>query len=504
MTEPATAQSTTHFDVLIVGAGVSGVGAACHLRRECPDKSFVILEGREHFGGTWDLFKFPGIRSDSDLYTYGYCFRPWQGKPIATAEEIKAYMAETMAEYSIDETILYGHCVDGVEWSSSEKVWVVAATEKASGASKTFTCGFLWMNQGYFDYEAGYQPEFPGVEDFEGTFVHPQHWPEDLDYAGKKMVVIGLGATTVTIIPAVAETVEHVTMLQRSPSYIFSAENRSPIADLLEGLDLDEDLVHEIIRRRNLKDGEQIAWMAREQPEALRKELMDAVRAALPEGYDIDKHFSPRYMPWEERLCLIPDGDLFKAISSGNASVVTDHVKTFTKHGILLESGGELEADIIVSATGLTLCPMGNIPFAVDGEAVDFSSTWTYKGIMYSDLPNLAWTFGYIRTSWTMRSDLIADFVCRLLKAMDEKGAASVTPRLRTEDHNMQPKMFIDEDDFSPGYMRRTMDLMPKQGDHEPWTNCQDYYVECKTIPGCELDDGVLIYESHGQDRKTA
>ena len=497
-------EQDTHFDVLIVGAGVSGVGAGCHLRRECTEKSFAILEGRETFGGTWDLFKFPGIRSDSDLYTYGYRFRPWQGKPIATAEEIKNYMAETMEEYAINEAILYGRHVKGVSWSSTEALWSIDVIEKASGASRTFTCNFLWMNQGYFDYSKGYLPEFPGLDDYEGTFIHPQHWPQDLDYSGKKMVVIGSGATTVTIIPAVAETVEHVTMLQRSPSYVFSSPNTSPIGELMDGLDLDDQLVHEIIRRRNLKDGEQIAWMAREQPEALRKQLIDDVRELLPEDFDVDTHFNPSYMPWEERLCLVPDADLFKAISSGKASVVTDNIKRFTKNGIQLESGDELETDIVVAATGLTLCPMGNIPFEVDGVAVDFSKTWTYKGIMYSDLPNVAWTFGYIRTSWTMRSDLIADFVCRLLTLMDEKSASSVTPRLRPEDHNMQPKGFIDEEDFSPGYMRRTMDLLPKQGEHEPWVNSQDYYAECKTLPGCELDDGVLIYEGFDLERKRA
>lgn len=487
-----------HVDVLIVGAGISGIGGACHLRQRCPDKSFVILEGRDAFGGTWDLFRFPGIRSDSDLYTYGYKFKPWQGKPIATAPEILNYLGETIDEFELADHIRYGHHVQRVEWSSQAACWTVQAEHQ--GETRRFTCGFLWMCQGYYNYEQGYTPSFPGLDDYKGTFVHPQFWPEKLDYSGKKVVVIGSGATAVTLIPAMAEKVAHLTLLQRSPSYIISRDNKPPLAELLDGLDLPDEWVHEILRRRNLKDSELITGMARHQPEKLRDDLINAVRAQLPD-VDVDTHFTPRYMPWKERLCLVPDNDLFKAIRGGNISIVTDEIETFTEVGIRLKSGQELEADIIVSATGLHLCPLGNIEFVVDGTEVDIAKTWTYKGIMYSDIPNMAWTFGYIRTSWTMRSDLISEFVCRLLHHMDQKGVRQCTPRLRPEDQGMKARQFIDEADFSPGYMARSMARFPRQGDREPWTNSQDYYIEKDTLPGCELEDGVLTLDNRIQEQ---
>lgn len=487
-----------HVDVLIVGAGISGIGGACHLRQNCPDKSFVILEGRDAFGGTWDLFRFPGIRSDSDLYTYGFKFKPWQGKPIATAPEILNYLNETIDEFGIEDRICYGHPVQRVEWSSQDACWTVQADYQ--GETRRFTCSFLWMCQGYYNYEQAYTPVFPGLDDYQGAFVHPQFWPEDLDYSDKRVIVIGSGATAVTMIPAMADKVAHLTMLQRSPSYIISRDNKSPLSELLDGLELPDEWVHEILRRRNLKDSELIAGMARHQPEKLRDDLIDAARAQLPD-VDVDTHFTPRYMPWKERLCLVPDNDLFKAIRGGNISIVTDEIETFTEAGIRLKSGQELAADIIVSATGLQLCPLGNIDFVVDGSGVDIASTWTYKGIMYSDIPNMAWTFGYIRTSWTMRSDLVSEFVCRLLQHMDETGVRQCTPRLRPEDHGMKARRFIDEDDFSPGYMARSMASFPRQGDREPWTNSQDYYIERDTLPGCELEDGVLIFDNRMREQ---
>lgn len=482
-----------HVDVLIVGAGISGIGGACHLRQSCPDKSFVILEGRESFGGTWDLFRFPGIRSDSDLYTFGYKFKPWQGKPIATGPEILHYLNETIDDFGVADQICYGHHVQRVDWSSQDACWTVQATYQ--GETRRFSCRFLWMCQGYYSYEQGYTPAFPGLDRYQGDFLHPQTWPEDLDYSGKRVVVIGSGATAVTMLPAMADKAEHLVMLQRSPSYITAMENRSKLGELLDGLDLPDEWVHEIIRRRSLKDSQLIAGMARHQPEKLRDELLGAVRAQLPD-FDVDTHFTPRYMPWKERLCVVPDGDLFEAIRRGKVSVVTDEIETFTESGIRLQSGRELEADIIVSATGLQLCPLGNIEFVVDGSDVDIASTWTYKGIMYSDIPNMAWTFGYIRTSWTMRADLISEFVCRLLQRMDEKGVWQCTPRLRSEDHDMKARRFIDEDDFSPGYMARSLARFPRQGDREPWINPQDYYTEKDTLPGCELEDGVLTFDN--------
>ncbi len=487
-----------HVDVLIVGAGISGIGGACHLRQSCPDKSFLLLEGRDSFGGTWDLFRFPGIRSDSDLYTYGYKFQPWQGKPIATAPEILHYLDETIDEYGLADRIRYGHRVQRVGWSSQDACWTVQAASQ--GETRWFTCNFLWMCQGYYNYEQAYTPAFPGLDQYQGVFVHPQFWPEDLDYSGKKGIVIGSGATAVTLIPAMAEKVEHLTMLQRSPSYIISRDNQPPLSKLLDGLDLPDEWVHEILRRRNLKDAALIAKMARHQPEKLRDELIGAIRAQLPD-FDVDTHFTPRYMPWKQRLCLVPDNDLFKAIRGGNISIVTDEIETFTKAGIRLKSGQELVADMIVSATGLQLCPLGNIDFTVDGGGVDIAETWTYKGIMYSDIPNMAWTFGYIRTSWTMRSDLISAFVCRVLHHMDAKGVRQCTPRLRPEDAGMKARRFIDEEDFSPGYMARSMASFPRQGDREPWSNAQDYYIEKETLPGCELEDGVLVFDNQAREQ---
>jgi len=487
-----------HVDVLIVGAGISGIGGACHLRQSCPDKSFLLLEGRDSFGGTWDLFRFPGIRSDSDLYTYGYKFKPWQGKPIATAPEILHYLDETIDEYGLADRIRYGHRVQRVGWSSQDACWTVQAAYQ--GETRWFTCNFLWMCQGYYNYEQAYTPAFPGLDQYQGVFVHPQFWPEDLDYSGKKVIVIGSGATAVTLIPAMAEKVEHLTMLQRSPSYIISRDNQPPLSKLLDGLDLPDEWVHEILRRRNLKDSALIAKMARHQPEKLRDELIGAIRAQLPD-FDVDTHFTPRYMPWKQRLCLVPDNDLFKAIRGGNISIVTDEIETFTKAGIRLKSGQELVADMIVSATGLQLCPLGNIDFTVDGVGVDIAETWTYKGIMYSDIPNMAWTFGYIRTSWTMRSDLISAFVCRVLQHMDAKSVRQCTPRLRPEDAGMKARRFIDEEDFSPGYMARSMASFPPQGDREPWSNSQDYSIEKETLPGCELEDGVLVFDNQAREQ---
>ena len=484
-----------HVDVLVVGAGISGIGAVCHLQERCPGKSFGIVEARESFGGTWDLFRFPGIRSDSDLYTFGYRFKPWQGKPIATADEILKYLEETIEEHGLAQHIYYGHRVEAVSWSTDEAVWTVQATRIETGERVAFTCGFLWMCQGYYSYDGGYTPEYPGMDRFEGLVVHPQAWPEDLDYKDKRVVVIGSGATAVTMAPAMAEAVEHLVVLQRSPSYVISRDNRPQLAVLLDGLDLSDEWVHEILRRRYLKDSEHIAHMAREAPEQLREDLIEAVRAALPD-FDVDTHFNPRYSPWKERLCVVPDGDLFTAIRSGKVSYVTDHIESFVSNGIRLRSGRVLEADIIISATGLELRPFGDMALRVDGAGVDLAKTWTYKGIMYSDVPNLAWTFGYIRTSWTMRADLVSEFVCRLLAHMDERAMRRCTPRLRPEDENMPRRSFIDAQDFSPGYMRRAMARFPGQGDREPWINSQDYYAEKNALPGCELDDGVLVYDT--------
>ena len=484
--------------MIIIGAGISGLGAACHLQRECLDKTYLILEARDAIGGTWDLFRYPGIRSDSDLYTYGYDFKPWYGRPIATAEEILSYLHEVVDENHIEPHIRFGQRVHSAAWSSDAALWTVEATNR-NGETLCFTGHFLFMCQGYFNHQAGHRPHFPGEERFQGVIVHPQQWHDDLDYDDKHMVVIGSGATAATIVPAVADRVAHVTQLQRSPSYYLPMVNRDEDDDFmkeLRTLDLPEQWIYEIKRRRNLKGAREFTERALNEPDTVRQELLSIAEEILPDGYEIDPHFTPRYDPWKERVCLLPDGDLLKAIASGKASVVTDHIESFVEDGILLKSGQRLQADIIVTATGIELCGLGNIAFTIDDEPIHIPDTWTYKGIMITDMPNLAWIFGYIRSSWTLRSDLIARYVCRLLNYMDKIGARQCTPRLRPEDQSMEAIPFINPADFAPGYMRRGTGRLPRQGNREPWTNSQDYYVEKDTIPAAVFDDGVLQFEN--------
>ena len=489
-------RQSDHHDVIIIGAGVSGLGAACHLQKECPGKRFVIVEGRSSIGGTWDLFRFPGIRSDSDLYTYGYEFKPWHGQPIATAPEIMKYLQEVVEENDIEPHIRFGHQVTDASWSTDDACWTVRA--QTDEGEVELSGDFLFMCQGYYDYEAGYRPSFPNEEAFQGTIVHPQHWPEDLDHAGKRMVIIGSGATAATIVPAVAEEVAEVVQLQRSPTYYISLDNSVEDATIqeLRALDVPKEWIHGIKRRKILEFGRVMTERALSEPDAVAKELIGMAAAALPEGYDVEKHFTPRYGPWRERLCLLPDGDLFAAIRSGKASVVTDTIERFVPNGIELSSGDVLEADIIVVATGIELSGLGNIHFDVDGGNVNLPDSFTYRGIMISDLPNLAWTFGYIRSSWTLRADMIAHYVCRLLKHMDALGVRQCTPRLRASDRGMNGKAYINPDDFAPGYIRRGVPRLPKQGDSEPWTNCQDYYQERDTLVEAPFDDGALVFDN--------
>lgn len=486
-----------HRDVIIIGAGISGLGAACHLQRECPQKSFVILEARDAIGGTWDLFRYPGIRSDSDLYTYGYDFKPWYGQPIATAAEILDYLQEVVDENTLEPHIRFGHRVSGAVWSTEEALWTVEATN-TERENRRFTGNFLFMCQGYYNHQAGYYPDFPGQEKFQGLIVHPQQWPADLDYTGKEMVVIGSGATAATIVPAVAERAAHVTQLQRSPSYYLPVDNREEddLTKELRSLEVPQEWIHGIKRRKFLAESRIFTERALSEPDVVRQELLDMTAAILPEGYDIATHFTPHYAPWKERLCLLPEGDLLKAIASGKASVVTDQINCFVEEGILLNSGQTLKADIIVSATGIELCGLGNIQFTVDGRPIHLPETWTYKGILISDMPNLVWTFGYIRSSWTLRSDLIAHYVCRLLNYMDQRAVRQCTPRLRPEDQVMEARPFIDPADFAPGYMQRGAGRLPKQGDREPWINTQNYYVEKKSLPEASFDDGVLQFDN--------
>jgi cation diffusion facilitator CzcD-associated flavoprotein CzcO len=485
--------SAEHFDVLIVGAGISGIGAAYHLQQQCPSKRYVVLENQESFGGTWRTHQFPGIRSDSDLFTFGYKFKPWMGVPIATADEILKYLGEVIDEFGIARHIRYRHAITDASWSSDEALWTLAATD-AEGETRRFTCNFLWMCQGYYRHAEGYTPAFPGMERFQGMIVHPQTWPEDLDYRGKRVVVIGSGATAATLIPAMANDCAHITMLQRSPTYFFAAPNRNDLANTLRELDIPDEWTHEIVRRKVLHDQQAITRLSFENPEMLKRELIAGARAYLGADFDVETHFTPSYRPWRQRLAFVPDGDLFEGIRSGKASVVTEQIETFTEQGILLKSGEELTADIIVTATGFDLCVLGDIHFQIDGKPLNFADAWTYRGIMYSGIPNMAWVFGYFRTSWTMRADLISEFVCRLLNHMDAKGAKVVTPGLRPEDEQMTARPFVDPENFNPGYLMRSLHLLPKQGDRPPWIFVQDYYQEKDELPAADLDDGALIY----------
>jgi monooxygenase len=484
-------QGHDHVDVVIVGAGLSGIGAACHIQRECPDRSYLILEGRADLGGTWDLFRYPGVRSDSDMHTLGYDFKPWTDeKSIADGPAILAYVRETASENGVDRHIRYRHHVDAASWSSDEAQWTVHARNTDTGELVDVTCSFLFMNAGYYSYNEPYAAEIPGIEQFRGTVVHPQFWPEDLDYAGKHVVVIGSGATAMTIVPAMAATAAHVTMLQRSPTYVVARPDRDKIANRLRQV-LPDSFAYRLTRKKNITLLGYFYGQTRTKPDKTRQQLLGAVRKEL--GDEItDAHFTPSYNPWDQRLCLLPNGDLYKSIRDGKASVVTDRIASFTAGAIVLESGAELAADIVVTATGLQLVTPGEVRFEVDGKPVDFSDTVTYRGLAFSDVPNLVSTFGYINASWTMRSDLIARFVCRVLNHMRATGTDQCTPRLRESDHDMPRRPWIDG--FTPGYMQRAMDRMPKQGDRAPWSNPQRYKAEKAALLKAPLDDGVLQF----------
>ncbi|HVS13686.1 MAG TPA: NAD(P)/FAD-dependent oxidoreductase [Thermoanaerobaculia bacterium] len=483
-----------HFDVLIVGAGISGIGTACYLLRECPGKTFVLLEGRDDFGGTWDLFRYPGIRSDSDMHTLGYSFKPWEeAKAIADGPSIKRYLEETIEEHGVGPHIRYQHLVKSASWSSETGRWTVHAERKDTGERATLTCGFLSICSGYYSYKQGYRPEIPGLERFRGPVVHPQEWPEDLDYAGKRVVVIGSGATAMTLVPAMAADAGHVTMLQRSPTYVVSYPDRDAIANALRKI-LPARVAYAITRTKNIWFQQYMYRQTRTKPEKVKKKLLDRVRKELGRDYDVEKHFTPCYNPWDQRLCLVPNSDLFEAIRSGKASVVTDLIDTVTETGIRLRSGEELEADILITATGLELVVLGEMVFTVDGEPVDFSRTWTYKGLMYSQVPNLMSTFGYINASWTLRADLTAEYLCRLLGHLDATGTRVCTPRLRASDADMPERPWID--DFSSGYMQRKMHLFPRQGDRAPWLNPQNYTRDKQLFREEPLDDGCMVFSN--------
>ncbi len=488
-------QTVEHFDVLIVGAGISGIGAAYHLQQQCQGKSFVILDALDSFGGTWHTHRYPGIRSDSDLYTFGYRFKPWVGAPIATAEEILSYMGEVIEENDIGPHIRYRHKILSASWSSDDAVWTVQAQRTDTGETLHFTTNFMWMCQGYYRHEKGYTPDWDGMDDFKGEIVHPQTWPDDLDYKGKRVIVIGSGATAATVVPAMADDCEHITVLQRSPTYFIPARNENALADQLRKLEIDEQWIHEIARRQILMEQAEFTRRSFEEPEKVRNELLGAVKMFLGEDYDIDTHFTPKYRPWRQRVAFIPDGDLFQGIASGKASVVTDEIERFTEKGILTKSGEELEADIVITATGFDLCVLGDIDFTIDEKKVNFADTVTYRGMMFTGVPNMAWVFGYFRASWTLRVDLMGDFISRLLKHMDEKGFKKVTVALRPEDKDMPLSSWIDPENFNPGYLMRSMHLMPQRGDKPEWQHTQDYWAEKDDLPNIDLEGAEFVYE---------
>ena len=487
----ANGEPIEHLDVLIVGAGLSGIGAAHHLQEAFPGRSYSIFEAREELGGTWDLFRYPGIRSDSDMHTLGYRFKPWTAaKSISDGEAILDYVRETAREGRIDTKIRFQHRVVRAEWSSEEALWSVEAERVDSGESVRLTCSYLWVCSGYYRYDEGFTPEFPGAEDFSGEIVHPQHWPADLDYSGKRVVVIGSGATAVTLVPAMAEKAAHVTMLQRSPTYIASLPAEDPIANRLRPF-LPDKPVYTIVRWKNVALQSLIYQLSRHRPRAVKKMIRRGVERSLPAGYDIDKHFRPKYNPWDQRMCLVPNGDLFKAIRDGDATVVTDTIERFTENGIMLDSGEQLEADVIVTATGLNLLFLGGMELVVDGEPVDISQKMAYKGMMLSGVPNCAFTVGYTNASWTLKADLTSEYVCRVLAHMDAHGYRKSVPELSDPSVEEMPLL-----DFTSGYVQRSLHEFPKQGSKEPWKLRQNYVLDIRTIRRGPIDDGAMRFSA--------
>ena len=488
MTTTDSPTHTTYFDVLVVGAGISGIGAAYHLKTRRPGTTFTVLEASDSIGGTWSRFQYPGIRSDSDMPTFGYSFKPWtHRKSIADGHIILDYLQQTVTENRLAEHLRFGYRVLGAEFDSQQGLWTVTAAHPGSGTT-TFTARFLFLATGYYDHEAGFAPEFAGVEGFTGQVIHPQHWPEDLDYTGKRVIVIGSGATAVTLIPSMADKAGHITMLQRSPSYVFSIPAEDPIANTLNRL-VGHDRAYRIVRRKNIAMGRGMFKACKRAPKLMRRLLIANVRRQLPKHFDVDTHFTPRYDPWDQRLCMVPNGDLFKAISSGKASVVTDRIARFTKTGILLESGQELVADIIVTATGLNMVPFGKIQLSVDGQEVHLPDTTIYKAMMLSGVPNLAFAVGYTNISWTLKVDLVCEHFCRLLDYMDAHGHATVEPVLDDPDMDRVPAM-----DMSSGYVQRAIAKFPRGGTKGPWAFKHAYEMDVERLREGPVEDSALKF----------
>ncbi|MFP5431234.1 MAG: flavin-containing monooxygenase [Gammaproteobacteria bacterium] len=478
--------SIEHFDVLIVGAGLSGIGAAVHLTKECPGKTYAILESRNAIGGTWDLFRYPGIRSDSDMFTLGYNFKPWTNpKAIADGHSIREYIRETSREHGVDKHIRFGHKILKSSWSSDDAVWTVDVERADTGKTVQYTCNFLFMCTGYYKYDAGYTPHFEGRDRFKGQIIHPQHWPENLDYSGKKVVIIGSGATAVTLLPAMADKAAHVTMLQRSPTYVVSIPEKDPIANSMRRF-LPEKLVYRVTRAKNVSLTLGFFNLAKKRPKPIRRLLLAQVRAQVGKDFDM-KHFTPSYNPWDERLCAVPNGDLFKVLRKGQGSVVTDHIETFTETGIQLKSGQHLDADIIITATGLDLQILGGMQVLMDGQPIDMTQRLNYKGIMFEGLPNIAMIFGYTNASWTLKADISSEYVCRLLNTMDKKGMRQCTPR--NTDPSVVPESFVD---MRSGYIQRALAKLPKQGNKAPWKVYMNYFLDLPMLRYSPIEDGSM------------
>jgi monooxygenase len=485
--------SDSHFDVLIVGAGISGIGAGYFLQTQCPTKRYAILEGRSDIGGTWDLFRYPGIRSDSDMFTLGYSFRPWRaGRAIADGPAILDYLRETARENGIDQKIRFNQRVISASWSSEDSQWTLLVEVGDDKQVERYTCGFLYLCSGYYDYKGGYAPDFPGSDDFQGRLIHPQHWPKDLDYGDKRVVVVGSGATAVTLVPAMAETASHVTMLQRSPTYIVSRPGVDRLATVVRRI-LPERAAQHVVRWKNVLLGIYFYQLCRRAPGLAKKLLRRHVEGELPAGFDIDTHFKPRYDPWDQRVCLVPDSDLFQAIKKGRVSVVTDQISRFTRTGILLKSGQELPADIVVTATGLKLLACGGIRLSVDGAPVEPGRALTYKGLMLSDVPNCAVCVGYTTASWTLRADLSSAYVCRLINYMDRRGYKQCIPRPGDSATQAQPMLGLNS-----GYVQRGVDQFPKQGKKAPWLLYQNYILDLLAMKFGRVNDGALVFSKGG------
>ena len=483
---------TEHFDVLILGAGISGIGAACHLERQCPGKTYAILERRQSVGGTWDLFRYPGIRSDSDMFTFGFNFRPWtEAKVLADGPSIKGYLSETAAQYGVDRHIRFGTKVTHASWSSQEQRWTVTAETGPEGKVLVLSCDFLIGATGYYNYDTPYRPEFPGEKSFKGQIIHPQHWPENLDYAGKRVVVIGSGATAITLVPSMAGKAAHVTMLQRSPTYIMTVPAIDPLSPKLRRF-LPEMLVYRITRTRNVGLQRMLYQASRRAPKAVKRLLLAQVKAQLGGKVDM-KHFTPSYNPWDERLCVVPNGDLFKALKKGTASIVTDHIETFTAKGIKLKSGEELEADIIITATGLNVQLLGGVQVEVDGERFKPKDHLTYKGVLVEGVPNAAIIIGYTNASWTLKADIASEYICRVLKHMDAKGYGAVVPK-SDGDNAVESETVMGG--LSSGYIQRAADNLPRQGSKRPWKVVHDYVRDVPVLRYSPIEDGALHFSA--------